>query len=111
MDGSWEAGAGANSANSGGKGASKESSGGPGSTERSNSQPHNPQVDRDPNNNPPQRKSDHAGGGSNNQPTDPRINMEEYAYKKIFVGGLHYDTRDAEFKAYFEKFGKIISGE
>jgi hypothetical protein len=25
---------------------------------------------------------------------DPKINMEEYAYKKIFVGGLHYDTRD-----------------
>jgi hypothetical protein len=26
--------------------------------------------------------------------SDPRINMEEYAYNKIFVGGLHYDTRD-----------------
>ena len=25
---------------------------------------------------------------------DPRINMEEYAYNKVFVGGLHYDTRD-----------------
>lgn len=25
---------------------------------------------------------------------DPRINMEEFAYNKIFVGGLHYDTRD-----------------
>jgi len=25
---------------------------------------------------------------------DPRINMDEYAYNKIFVGGLHYDTRD-----------------
>lgn len=27
---------------------------------------------------------------------DPRINMEEYAYNKVFVGGLHYDTRDGE---------------
>jgi hypothetical protein len=26
--------------------------------------------------------------------SDPKINMEEYAYNKIFVGGLHYDTRD-----------------
>jgi hypothetical protein len=25
-----------------------------------------------------------------------KINMEEYAYNKIFVGGLHYDTRDGE---------------
>jgi len=37
--------------------------------------------------------------------------MDEYAYNKIFVGGLHYDTRDAEFKQYFEKFGKVISAE
>jgi hypothetical protein len=28
------------------------------------------------------------------QAQDPRINMEEYAYNKVFVGGLHYDTRD-----------------
>ena len=27
---------------------------------------------------------------------DPRINMEEYAYNKVFVGGLHYDTRDGK---------------
>ena len=27
---------------------------------------------------------------------DPRISMDEYAYNKIFVGGLHYDTRDGE---------------
>jgi hypothetical protein len=27
---------------------------------------------------------------------DARINMDEYAYNKIFVGGLHYDTRDGE---------------
>lgn len=28
--------------------------------------------------------------------SDPRINMEEYAYNKVFVGGLHYDTRDGD---------------
>lgn len=28
------------------------------------------------------------------QACDPRISMDEYAYNKIFVGGLHYDTRD-----------------
>mmetsp|Transcript_8945 Transcript_8945/g.12230 ORF Transcript_8945/g.12230 Transcript_8945/m.12230 type:complete len:937 (+) Transcript_8945:199-3009(+) len=43
--------------------------------------------------------------------SDPRINMEEYAYNKVFVGGLHYDTRDAEFRAYFEKYGKVVSAE
>lgn len=67
---------------------------------------------------------------------DPKINMEEYAYNKVFVGGLHYDTRDrkqlflyilyfctpiysdkfnllnlAEFRAYFEKYGKVVSAE
>lgn len=37
--------------------------------------------------------------------------MEDYAYNKIFVGGLHYDTRDAEFRSYFERFGKVVSAE
>lgn len=46
-----------------------------------------------------------------NHTMDPKINMEEYAYNKIFVGGLHYDTRDGEFRAYFERFGKVISAE
>ena len=39
------------------------------------------------------------------------LHGNEYAYNKIFVGGLHYDTRDQEFKNYFEKFGKIITSE
>lgn len=43
--------------------------------------------------------------------TDPRINMDEYAYNKVFVGGLHYDTRDAEFRQYFENYGKVITAE
>jgi len=37
--------------------------------------------------------------------------QDNYAFNKIFVGGLHYDTRDGEFKAYFSKFGKIVSAE
>jgi RNA recognition motif-containing protein len=28
---------------------------------------------------------------------DQKLNMEDYAYNKIFVGGLHYDTRDGKF--------------
>ena len=40
-----------------------------------------------------------------------RASMEEYAYNKVFVGGLHYDTRDAELCQYFERFGRIISSE
>ena len=27
---------------------------------------------------------------------DSRINLDELAYNKIFVGGLHYDTRDGK---------------
>jgi RNA-binding protein Musashi len=30
---------------------------------------------------------------------------------KIFVGGLHYETRDGSFRAYFEKYGKVSSAE
>ena len=26
--------------------------------------------------------------------SDPRASSEEYAMNKVFVGGLHYDTRD-----------------
>lgn len=71
--------------------------------------------------------------------SDGKVSLEDYAYNKIFVGGLHYDTRDgtqpfythsttkkliiirlillftlistAEFRLYFEKYGKVISAE
>ncbi|ETW00249.1 hypothetical protein H310_07638 [Aphanomyces invadans] len=33
------------------------------------------------------------------------------ATKKIFVGGLHYETKDAEFKKYFSQYGKVVSAE
>ncbi|OQR84639.1 heterogeneous nuclear ribonucleoprotein A1 [Achlya hypogyna] len=33
------------------------------------------------------------------------------ATKKIFVGGLHYETKDADFKKYFQQFGKVVSAE
>lgn len=33
--------------------------------------------------------------------SDPRFNADEYAYNKIFVGGLHYDTRDRKFCFHF----------
>ncbi|TMW57223.1 hypothetical protein Poli38472_003148 [Pythium oligandrum] len=31
--------------------------------------------------------------------------------KKIFVGGLHYETKDAEFRRYFQQYGKVVSAE
>lgn len=31
--------------------------------------------------------------------------------KKVFVGGLHYETKDAEFRRYFMQFGKVVSAE
>ena len=33
------------------------------------------------------------------------------ATKKIFVGGLHYETKDADFRKYFEQFGRVASAE
>ncbi|CAI5742416.1 unnamed protein product [Peronospora destructor] len=33
------------------------------------------------------------------------------ATKKIFVGGLHYETKDADFKKYFVQYGKVVSAE
>mgnify|MGYP000250568202 CR=1 FL=1 len=33
------------------------------------------------------------------------------AFNKIFVGGLHYDTRDTEFRHYFETYGRVVSAE
>ncbi len=30
---------------------------------------------------------------------------------KVFVGGLHYETRDSQFRSYFEEFGNVISAE
>lgn len=41
---------------------------------------------------PGSSQSDSSKHGS----SDARINLEDYAYNKIFVGGLHYDTRDGE---------------
>lgn len=40
-----------------------------------------------------------------------KYNSDEFASHKIFVGGLHYDTRDSDFKAYFEEYGKVLYGE
>lgn len=39
---------------------------------------------------------------------DARINMDEYAYNKIFVGGLHYDTRDGKKNVLFVLITMII---
>ncbi|DAZ95707.1 TPA: hypothetical protein N0F65_007113 [Lagenidium giganteum] len=39
------------------------------------------------------------------------INSNVGATKKIFVGGLHYETKDAVFKKYFQQFGKVVSAE
>lgn len=33
------------------------------------------------------------------------------ATKKIFVGGLHYETKDPVFKKYFMQYGKVVSAE
>mmetsp|Transcript_6135 Transcript_6135/g.13656 ORF Transcript_6135/g.13656 Transcript_6135/m.13656 type:complete len:651 (-) Transcript_6135:2425-4377(-) len=40
-----------------------------------------------------------------------RDGLDKYALNKIFVGGLHYDTRDAEFKSFFDRYGKVVSAE
>jgi len=45
------------------------------------------------------------------QHPEVKVQLDEYAYNKIFVGGLHYDTRDAEFRSYFERYGRVVSSE
>lgn len=35
----------------------------------------------------------------NKQHVEVKVHVDEYAYNKIFVGGLHYDTRDGEYYA------------
>jgi len=39
-----------------------------------------------------QQQQQHSSPSQN----DGKINLEDYAYNKIFVGGLHYDTRDGK---------------
>jgi RNA recognition motif-containing protein len=55
-------------------------------------------------------KSSHESFGELNKSKDEG-NPEPAAMCKIFVGGLHYDTRDAEFRSYFEKYGTVVSAE
>ncbi|KAG5192999.1 hypothetical protein JKP88DRAFT_182605, partial [Tribonema minus] len=33
------------------------------------------------------------------------------AANKLFVGGLHYETRDSTFRAYFEQFGPVLAAD
>ena len=47
--------------------------------------------------------SSHADNSSNinsnskqQQHVEVKVHVDEYAYNKIFVGGLHYDTRDGK---------------
>jgi len=54
---------------------------------------------------------DNSSSGSSGSSREPRLNMDEYAYNKVFVGGLHFDTRELEMRAYFSKYGKIVSAE
>lgn len=42
---------------------------------------------------------------------DLRSASDEYAYNKVFVGGLHYDTRDQEFRNYFSRYGRVVHAE
>lgn len=42
---------------------------------------------------------------------DLRSVSDEYAYNKVFVGGLHYDTRDQEFRNYFSRYGCVVHAE
>ena len=50
-------------------------------------------------------------GSSNSSVNNNRYQDDANGYLKIFVGGLHYDTRDADFRAYFEKYGKVQYAE
>ncbi|KAG7382488.1 hypothetical protein PHYPSEUDO_004823 [Phytophthora pseudosyringae] len=54
--------------------------------------------------------SSSRGSGSNSI-SSISVNSAVGATKKIFVGGLHYETKDADFKKYFMQYGKVVSAE
>lgn len=59
---------------------------------------------------PPAVSTSHSCNSASDS-NSSKYNSDDYAYHKIFVGGLHYDTRDAEFRAYFELYGRVLSAE
>ena len=52
-----------------------------------------------------------AGSAASTDVSSSKPTPDEYAYHKIFVGGLHYDTREREFRSYFERYGRVVSAE
>ncbi|KAE9041230.1 hypothetical protein PR002_g4559 [Phytophthora rubi] len=54
--------------------------------------------------------SSSRGNGSNSI-SSITANSAVGATKKIFVGGLHYETKDTDFKKYFMQYGKVVSAE
>ncbi|KAG7400304.1 hypothetical protein PHYBOEH_006244 [Phytophthora boehmeriae] len=54
--------------------------------------------------------SSNRGNGTNTI-SSLSMNSAVGATKKIFVGGLHYETKDADFKKYFMQYGKVVSAE
>ncbi|KAL3668537.1 hypothetical protein V7S43_006620 [Phytophthora oleae] len=55
--------------------------------------------------------SSSSRGNVNNSISSISANSAVGATKKIFVGGLHYETKDADFKKYFMQYGKVVSAE
>ena len=52
-----------------------------------------------------------SGGASQHmRASNPALGPEGQS-KKIFVGGLHYDTDKVGLRKYFEQYGKILSSE
>lgn len=81
------------------------------SSNRSNSNHHSAPVSSSPPSRCPPSPRVSSSSSSSSRTNHGSCHGDEYAYCKIFVGGLHYDTRDGEFRSYFEKFGKVLSAE
>ena len=65
--------------------------------------------------NPPHIRDGHGGAKSGGpsqhmRASNPALGPEGQS-KKIFVGGLHYDTDKVGLRKYFEQYGKILSSE
>ncbi|CAM9430260.1 unnamed protein product, partial [Phaeothamnion confervicola] len=52
-----------------------------------------------------------GGGGGLDMGYGPGPGRGATATNKMFVGGLHYETRDGDLRAYFEQFGHVASAE
>jgi hypothetical protein len=52
-----------------------------------------------------------SSSSSSDHNNSSKDSADANAYHKIFVKGMHNNTRDREFRSYFERYGRVLSAE